>query len=53
MTRWCVIAIVVWQEWRHINSSVKTSYRGTVIKASIEEGMQVHFDVDAVRARSP
>ena len=32
------------EEWRHITKTVKTSYRGTVIKASTEEGLQVSFD---------
>ena len=31
-------------QWRHITSTVKTSYRGTVIRSSIEEGLQVHLD---------
>jgi hypothetical protein len=37
------------EEWRHIVKSIKTSYRGTVIKSSIEDGLQVHLDGGAVR----
>ena len=38
------------EEWRHITTTVTTSYRGTVIKSSIEEGMQVCFDPGPVCA---
>ena len=37
------------EQWRHITTTVKTSYRGTVIKASSAEGLQVHLDGGTVR----
>ena len=37
------------EKWRHIVTTVMTSYRGTVIKASPEDGLQVHLDGGAVR----
>ena len=37
------------ETWRHIVTTVLTSYRGTVIKASPEEGLQVHLDGGNVR----
>ena len=30
------------EKWRHIKTTVKTSYRGTVIRSSRDEGLQVH-----------
>ena len=30
--------------WRHVVKLVKTAYRGTLIRASAEEGLLVHFD---------
>lgn len=40
------------EKWRHIVTTVKTSYRGTVIRSSMEEGLQVHLDGGTVREQA-